>query len=181
MSSFHIVGLLLCAIAAVCDLRNGRIPNLLTLPVLLLAPVAHGALAFASGAPPSAAIRAVGLSIGGLVLCGFVPVVMWRLNALGGGDVKLFAALGALLLPSFGFEVELYVLVTAALVAPIQSIYRGNLLRLVGNVGQQLVNPLKPRGARKALDPALVSWFRLGPCFFVGFAAELAMHWRQPW
>ena len=38
--------------------------------------------------------KAAGLSLGGMLLCGAVPLFMWWKGALGGGDVKLFAAIG---------------------------------------------------------------------------------------
>lgn len=178
MSPLLIVGLLVCLVAAVTDLRTGRIPNALTLPALALAPPAHVAWSLLHGAPISAALWLGASSLGGLALCAIVPLVMWRLNTIGGGDVKLFAALGALALPSIGFEAEVYVLLAACLLAPVQLIYRGTLLRAAGNIGSQLANVFRNRAQRKALDPAQVSWFRLGPCFALGFAVELVLHGR---
>lgn len=176
-----LVGLAVCCAAAVLDFRTGRIPNALTYPVLVLAPVAHVALAVQRGAPWREALLAGGASVLGLVLCALVPLYLWKKGAMGGGDVKLFAALGALALPRVGFEAEMYVFIVAALMAPVELVYRGTLFRTLANVGAQLVNPFRARERRRALDPALTSWFRLGPCFAIGFAVQVLVHWRSPW
>src|SRR5687768_17004583 len=125
MSILLFVGLLVCLVAAITDVKTGKIPNQLTLPVLVLAPPGHVALALHGGAAFGDALWQGLLSVGGLLLCALVPLLMWRFNAIGGGDVKLFAAIGALALPSFGFEAQLYVLVAAALLAPIKLVYEG--------------------------------------------------------
>jgi prepilin peptidase CpaA len=83
---------LACAIAisfgaALTDVRAGIIPNSLTLPPILLAPTAYAAFG---------GIRSFGLSLLAACVCGFVPYILFRVRAMGGGDVKLFAALGAL-------------------------------------------------------------------------------------
>jgi prepilin peptidase CpaA len=181
MALFFGIGWLVCVVAAVADLWTGKIPNRLTYPVLAGAPVAHFAVGLYRGLPLADAAWQGLLSVLGIAACGVVPWFMWRKNAIGGGDLKLFAALGGLLLPDFGFETELYVLVVAALVAPLKLAYQGTLLRAVANFFAQLVNPLRPVAKRAPLDPAMASWFRLGPCFAVGSALQMLMHWRAPW
>lgn len=91
MSPLSIVALT-CAIAisfgaALTDVRAGIIPNCLTLPPILLAPTAYAAFG---------GIRSFGFSLLAACVCGFVPYILFRARAMGGGDVKLFAALGAL-------------------------------------------------------------------------------------
>lgn len=181
MSILLLVGLLVCLIAAVTDLKTGKIPNQLTLPVLGLAPLAHVVLSLHGSATIGAAAWQGALSLAGAALCAVVPLVMWHFKAIGGGDVKLFAALGALALPTFGFEAQLYVLVAASVLAPVKLVYEGRLLGALVNVGAQLSNPFRSKESRRAVDPALLNWFRMGPCFLLGFAAELVLHWRQPW
>ena len=94
--------------SALTDARSGLIPNRLTLPTLALAPVLH-----ALSAGPGGALHA----LGGVLLCGLLPLMMFWLRALGGGDVKLFAALGALCGSSRGLELQLTSYVVAALLA----------------------------------------------------------------
>lgn len=79
--------LALSLVAAITDVRTGIIPNSLTLPPIVLAASAYGA---------SGGIRAMGLSLLAACVCGLVPYALFRARAMGGGDVKLFAALGAL-------------------------------------------------------------------------------------
>jgi prepilin peptidase CpaA len=71
--------LVLCCFAAITDLQQRRIPNLLVLAVVALA---------------NAALMLDDIKWAGLVLIG--GLIFWRLHWLGGGDVKLIFA-GALL------------------------------------------------------------------------------------
>lgn len=82
--------LALFAVSAVSDLRERRIPNLLTLSLALvgLARIGWG-LAAGAPAPALAADLAVGAAVFALATVGF------GFGLLGGGDVKLMAA-GAL-------------------------------------------------------------------------------------
>jgi prepilin peptidase CpaA len=177
MSILLLVGLAVCVVAAVIDLWRGTIPNALTYPLLIVSPCFHFGLAWADGRPFTAALGAAGLSLAGLALCSAVPLFMWWKGAIGGGDLKLFAAIGALLGPSVGFEAELYVFVLAALIAPAKLAYDGALWRSLRNMGSLVLNVVCKKQARASIEPVLVSWFRLGPCFALGCALELALHW----
>jgi prepilin peptidase CpaA len=73
--------------AAISDGRLGIIPNSLTLPPILLAPAAYGVVG-GSGS--------LFMAVAAAILCGLAPYVLFRVRAMGGGDVKLFAALGAI-------------------------------------------------------------------------------------
>jgi len=73
-------------LAAYDDWRTGEIANWITLPSVGAALVAYACFA---GSP-----HALG-SVASLLLCSTVPYALFRLGAMGGGDVKLFAALGA--------------------------------------------------------------------------------------
>jgi len=74
------------ALAAVTDLRSGRIPNAITYPAIVLGL----ALGFAPGAELSWETRVAGLLIAGLPC-----LALFWVRTLGGGDVKLLAAVGA--------------------------------------------------------------------------------------
>lgn len=72
--------------AALTDWRTGQIPNWITVPPLVAAPLVLG---LSMG--PAHAL----LSVVSATLCGLVPYIAFRSGGMGGGDVKLFAALGA--------------------------------------------------------------------------------------
>lgn len=90
------------------DCRRDAIPNRLTAAAFALALGGH----FARGG-----FQDVGLSIAGAVLSGAVPLFMYLRGAIGAGDVKLFAALGAALHPLAGLEAEAYAFVAGAVIA----------------------------------------------------------------
>lgn len=122
--------LLLCAAAAALDLRTGRIPNLLT------APAAACGLALASlgggGSLLSHAAAAGVLLVLGLPL--------FAAGALGGGDVKLLAAVGALLGPASAVSAVLLTCAAGVGLALVQSARRGVLLPVIVNTGAALTH-----------------------------------------
>ncbi|MDE3106233.1 MAG: prepilin peptidase [Acidobacteriota bacterium] len=86
------LGYLIAAVAvsvagAVTDVRTARIPNRLTYTAMLLALAVH---------TMTDGWRGTLQSLGGLVLCGGIFFVLFALHAMGGGDVKMMAAVGAL-------------------------------------------------------------------------------------
>src|SRR3954471_1257372 len=98
MLHFLAFATLFAAIAAWFDWRTGHIPNWLTLLGLAVAILGH----FVRGTVldgPSAGVEHAGFAIGGALGCALVPMFMYWKRAMGGGDVKLFAALGAALHP----------------------------------------------------------------------------------
>jgi prepilin peptidase CpaA len=90
---------------------------------------------------------------------------------MGGGDVKLFAAIGALCGVTDGLRAESYSLVAALVVAPAYLAYRGTLLRTLGQSLALVVNAFRPAHARRRVPAELMTWFRLGPAIFAGTAA----------
>lgn len=107
MTASLAIAMLLGTGAAVEDLRRRRVPNWLTLPAATCALAA----AACSGWRPLA-LAAAGLAIGFLILLPF----HWC-GAMGGGDVKLMAAYGALLGPSGILLAGLFAAVFGALLA----------------------------------------------------------------
>jgi len=148
-----VVALGVAWIAAVSDVRTETIPNWLTLPTLVVAPLAWG---LALG--PLATAEAVT----GAFLCGLVPYLLFRVSGGGGGDVKLFAALGAVVGPGHGLEIELLGFLVAALYALGRLAWDGRLLVTLGNTFYLSLNPVLPVRYRRQVSPELMSKVRLG-------------------
>ena len=89
---------------------------------------------------------------------------------MGGGDLKLFAALGALYHPMLGIQAQMYAFVIAAVLAPARLAYEGRLMSVLGSTLAVALNPVLPRERRRALPSASLTWFRLGPAIFAGTA-----------
>lgn len=179
MIYFLVAAAVIAAIAAAYDLRTGEMPNWVTLLPLLAAPFAHFAVAVGMHQKmASAAHEGVG-SLLGAIACSFVPGVLYRQDAIGGGDVKLLAAVGALLQWRLGLEAEMYSFFAAGLTAPAFLAYEGKLFRTIKNTALLAVNPLLPKKKRRQVEPALLTWFRFGPAIFIGTALTAYMNWRR--
>lgn len=166
---------LLAATAAWYDWRTGHIPNRLTLgglAVAILGHFLHGTLTRGLGAGAEHA----GFALAGALLCALAPLLMHWKGAMGGGDVKLFAALGACLLPLAGLEAETYGFVAAMLLAPAKLAWEGTLLHTLGRTLALVANPLRPKAQRQAIPAEMTTWFRLGPAVFLGTLATFAVH-----
>src|SRR5450432_4164605 len=106
MLPFLIAAVIVAGLAAFSDWRTGIIPDKLTLPALLGAPLAYLGRGIATHAGIDAAVTEAGWSLGGALVCAAIPLLLYRQSAIGFGDVKLFAALGALLEPMIGLEAQ---------------------------------------------------------------------------
>lgn len=120
MPSLFLLQIVLCGIAAIStcyfDIRYRRIPNSLVLPLLLSGLL----LGFLTAGVPGLIASAQGLLLGfGLML---LPHL---LGALGAGDVKLFAALSAVLGMPLVLPTFVIVLVTGAVLALASTLYTG--------------------------------------------------------
>ena len=168
----------LTAVAAVFDWRTGEIPDAVSTWPLLAAPLAHAGMAFARGTIHDA-IQAAGFSVAGALLCALVPALLYRSNAIGGGDVKLLASVGAICRPYVGVEAEFYAFIVAAIVAPARLAYQGKLGKTLKNAFILLLNPLRPKAKRRPLDDELLTRVRFGPAIFAGTLCAALMHWRM--
>src|SRR5262245_21317422 len=138
----HAVALVLAAIAAFTDWRKGEIPNWLTLPVLIAAPIAHGIVDGFMGL--------VG-SLAGLLLCSLVPLLVFWKNGMAAGDVKLFAALGAGGGVYVGREAEFMAVVVASLYALGSLVWHGRMLSALGRSLLIGLNPILPLRWRRPI------------------------------
>jgi prepilin peptidase CpaA len=171
-----ILAVLLSAAAALCDLRTGLIPNLLSgaaACVLLSASLALQLAAHGGGGIAPALLVAL---LGAIVtLC--VPLCLYRLNGIGGGDVKLLGALGVGLGPLAGLELQLYAFALMLLYAPARLLYTGTLWRTLQTTSALLMRPFTRRASRRPLDMAQFTSFRFGPAIFGGALICALQHW----
>jgi prepilin peptidase CpaA len=174
---FLVAAVLVTAVAAWFDWRKWEMPNVVTLAPLFAAPVAHGVLAASRGGF-DAGVQAAGYSVLGAAVCVLVPAGLYRAGAIGGGDVKLFASLGALLRTLLGVEAEFYACLAAAVIAMGHLAYEGKLWKVLANTVALAFNPLLPRDKRRALPPEQLTWARFGPGIFAGTLITAVLHWR---
>jgi prepilin peptidase CpaA len=179
MPVFVLAALLTTGAAAIIDWRRREIPNWLALGTLGVAVVAHGfAGALRTGA--GGGIQEASWAVVGAVACAFVPAVFWQKGVFGGGDVKMLAALGALLQPMQGIEAEFYSLILAAVFAPARLAWEGKLLQVLGNSAAIVMNPLLPKAKRRVLAPEMLTQVRFGPAIFAGVVVCALAHRGGP-
>ncbi|HEX3356653.1 MAG TPA: A24 family peptidase [Tepidisphaeraceae bacterium] len=121
---------MLC-IAAVIDWRERRIPNWLTL--LSVASGIAGSFLAGHVAGPSEALL-------GMIVGFAIPFVLFVMGALGGGDVKLLAGVGAWLGPVGAVKVFLAAAVVGMIIVLIQSAKQKRLSALFRNSAVLTVN-----------------------------------------
>jgi prepilin peptidase CpaA len=166
---------LVCFVAAWTDARSGKIPNLLTLPAAAVAVLVHGAVGGLAG---------FGMSLLGAVISGAVPYALHRSTrgrAIGGGDVKLFAALGAIGGPMLGLEIELSSFLLLGVFAMARLAFRGQLLGVFINALRLLVNPLLPTRLRRSVPQEALTEMRLGPAIAVAAGVVLLRDHLVAW
>ena len=164
----HGVVLALAAIAAFTDVRRGEIPNWLTLPALVIAPLAHGLVSGASGLLSS---------LIGLLVCSIVPLLVFYREGMAGGDVKLFAAIGAAGGVYLGLETQFLSLIAASIYALGQLAWNGRLLGALGNSVFIGFNPILPRRFRRTVPRELMHRIRLGAAVLLGAIIAVLGHY----
>lgn len=174
-SVLMIGAVLVASTAAAWDARTGHIPNGLSLGTLAAAPVVAFALeAYAHGA--AAGWNAVTKSLLGFLVCAIGPLFTFMRGGLGGGDVKLLAALGALLGPRLGLDAEVYGFVAGALVFLGILTWEGRLFATVKGCFAMLLNPFRKAEQRTARPAALSTRLRLGPSIAAGTLVAIGLH-----
>jgi len=139
-----------CATAAVVDARARRIPNWLTLPL-----IASGMLVSMTGAGLLTAGQAwLGLAIGFTL-----PFVMLLLGAMGGGDVKLLAGVGAWMGPLGVLKVFMAAAIIGMIIVLVQAIRKGRLSGLLRRSALVTINVMHAdvAGVESVLDEARTS------------------------
>jgi len=122
MTSFGVpitaAALLLAALACSTDLRSRRIPNALVLSGLIAGLVLNSHVAGLAGVGASLAGAGLGLAM-------FLPFLL--LGGMGGGDVKLMAALGSLVGPAGVVRLALATAILGGVLALARVLWEGRL------------------------------------------------------
>jgi prepilin peptidase CpaA len=174
---FFLAAILVTGLAAWFDWRTGEIPNWLTLGALGAGLIGHAVSGGLRGGWSEAG-KGLLFSLAGMGVCAFVPFLLFRSGAIGGGDVKLLAALGALLRPMVGIEAELYSFIVAALYAPARLAYEGKLLKTLGNTVLLTKNVFVPKQKRQEVPREMMAELRFAPSVFVATIVAVILHWR---
>jgi prepilin peptidase CpaA len=150
--------------AVLIDVRSRRIPNWLTASMavagLLMAAVGMSGLTLAQAALGCAA----GLL---LMLPGHV------IGATGAGDVKLMAAIGAILGPSMVFSAFLATAVAGGIFAVIVAMRRGRLHATLDGTRQLIASPTQGKQAVESAGRS--NRFAYGPAIAVGTLIAVLM------
>lgn len=171
-----IAAIVVTAIGAFTDYREGIIPNWLSLGALVLAPLAHGMHGYMVSGPKEGAWYAI-FSLLGAVICGAIPMFLYSIGAGRGGDVKLLAAVGALCRPTIGIEAVFYSFAAAAIYSMARLAYEGKLLRTLANSAAIAFNPFLPKARRREPPKQVLTWTRLGPSVLAGTVVAVVLNW----
>jgi prepilin peptidase CpaA len=176
-----VIALAVTLAATLSDWKTGKIPDRLTLATLALAPLIHAAFGYEGDPRAMAALRGFAGSILGAAAAGVLPFLVLRAGGMGGGDVKLFFALGAITGPSFAVHAMTYAMMVA-LVQGLLLVGRRNALQSTWRNVLALVNrPLVSRSRRQGAEvpPArAMTTMRLAFSIFLGTCLASAALWN---
>lgn len=166
---FTAIALGVTAVAAVVDYRTGHIPNWLTIGGLSAGTAVH--LVWGAWLEGIEGLKAAAITLAiGIVLCSAVPLVMSFLAKMGGGDLKLLAAIGAICGPLTGFQAQTYAFIAMFVYVLGRLAYEGKLFRMWFRVLSLLI----PRWRKRApISPELMVPLRFGPAILVGLCVAL--------
>jgi prepilin peptidase CpaA len=153
------------------DRTTGLIPNRITGTACLVGLLLTGARGGADG---------LILGLAGGFVAALVPLILFKCGAMGGGDVKLFAALGVLLGPAGALETQFVAFAIGAAEGAFVWFRNGQLMRGLAASAQLVIRPtglLKSASAGSALT--CKTEIRLGPAIFVATVLVVAYRWAQ--
>lgn len=172
----------IAAIGAWTDYRTRQIPNWLTfggigLGVALQALLGHRGIEMAQFGGETA-IGGIVHALLGAVVCGLPLWVLFRKEieredgtmdtVSGGGDVKILAAMGALLGLYYGLELEFLCLAATSVLTLARLAWHGRLLRVLSNALFLALNPILPKKWRRRITAELLHKVRLGVPILLG-------------
>jgi prepilin peptidase CpaA len=164
---FLSAAVIIAGVGAWKDIRTGHIPNWLTLGTIALSPLAHAVAAVSVGSTAKTALVWAGLSLMGALVCAFMPMLLFMRDAIGGGDVKLFAAVGALCHATVGLRAEVYSFAFGALYGIALATWNGQLGSVIANMARVVAGPFVT-GVSRTLPRATMVPVRFGPAIFAG-------------
>jgi len=126
---FLATGFAWSAVGAGWDVATRRIPNTITYSGILAGLSLRTALLGWHG---------LSTALLGVLIGGGVFFLLFILRAMGGGDVKLMAAVGSITGPSHMIEIIIVCALAGGVMALITMIYRKRAIRTVRNVGELL-------------------------------------------
>jgi prepilin peptidase CpaA len=176
---FLIAAIVVSAIGAWFDVKRSYIPNWITVGGIAAGLIGHSVLGLAHGGVQEG-LRGLVFSVLGAFAASIIPLFLYRAKAIGGGDVKLLAAIGAICRPLIGIEAVFYAFVVAALYAPARLVYEGKLFKTIGNAFFILLNPVLSKARRKEISPEMMTELRFGPSVFIGALLAALLNWRMP-
>ena len=172
---------LILVVGAAIDLRTHRIPNVLTFGGAIAGLIVNFGLGQGTGLVTSA----TGWLVGVLLLA--IPFMM---RGIGGGDVKLLAAVGAWGGPFFALYAAFFGALAGSAVAIGFLIARGEVglairpivrmvrwwiaLALTGVVSDRQSRILEPKGAAQTVSP-MKTYFPFGPALAIGGLTALLL------
>ena len=125
--------IILIILAIYFDLTQKKIPNFLTLPVMLWGLLSYTYLNQFDG---------LLFSLYGLLLGIGLFIIPFALGGMGGGDVKLLGAIGALKGMEFIFFATIYTAICGGIIAIIYMAFKGQVLIKIKRVLEMLAKPL---------------------------------------
>src|SRR5687768_14160642 len=160
-----IVAAATCAAAAI-DLRTRRIPNAFTMPL-----AASGVLLAAAGW----GTVGIGAALAGWAVGLLLMLPGYLIGATGGGDVKLFAAVGAFLGPSLMVPALIQTAIAGAVLALAVAASRGRVRETVN--GTVLLMATSGQHAAALESPGIRNRFAYAPAIAVGAVLTAARWW----
>ncbi len=155
-----------CAIACYTDIRSRKIPNWLTIPLIVIAPLGWGI----AGGWHSLLLSLCGVILGMALL--IIPAIM---GGMGGGDLKLLMAFGALGGPIYVTNVFIYTVIAGGIAAVLLLAKQGELIRMIKEGSLWLWWLLISRGAIKTSVTASKLTMPYALC--LAFGAVIALYY----
>jgi prepilin peptidase CpaA len=154
----EVVLLVAVLIATVTDLRSRRIPNWLTVSALLLGFAMNALIAYPSP------LEGIWMSLKGFAFAFALNLLMYMLHMTGAGDVKLLAAIGAMVGCSDFVGIFLLTALIGGVLAIILMTIKGRVQQTLWNVGYMVSELMKwhaPHVTREQLDVGSTKALRL--------------------